>query len=85
MFYYILFVVAPDRPKIYAEYKNDVGGDRQENYPQVPENIIAIDEGTQTLTLVCRVIGGKIIVNIHYTLLKTNILNQLFILSKIIA
>lgn len=54
-------VVAPDRPKIYVENGNSVGGDRREDHQRGSRNLIVIDEGTPTVTLVCLVVGGKFV------------------------
>ncbi|XP_022178469.1 uncharacterized protein LOC111039313 [Myzus persicae] len=51
-------IVAPDRPTIYFEYGNSIGGDRPENYQHNSGNVIVVDEGSPTVTLVCRVVGG---------------------------
>ncbi|XP_029341821.1 uncharacterized protein LOC100167149 isoform X2 [Acyrthosiphon pisum] len=51
-------IVAPERPTIYFEYGNSIGGDRPENYQQNSGNVIVVDEGSLTVTLVCRVVGG---------------------------
>lgn len=54
-----LITVAPDRPKIYFQDGNVFGRERQENYQQVSGNMIVVDEGSETITLICRVVGGK--------------------------
>lgn len=54
-----LITVAPDRPKIYFQDGNVIGRERQENYQQVSGNMIVVDEGSETITLICRVVGGK--------------------------
>jgi len=60
MFNYVLCItVAPERPTIYFEYGNSIGADRPENYQQNSGNVIVVDEGSPTVTLVCRVVGGK--------------------------
>lgn len=54
-----LITVAPDRPKIYFQDGNAIGRERQENYQQVSGNMIVVDEGSEAITLICRVVGGK--------------------------
>ncbi|XP_025191738.1 uncharacterized protein LOC112591991 [Melanaphis sacchari] len=51
-------IIAPERPTIYFEYGNSIGGDRPENYRQNSGNVIVVDEASPTVTLVCRVVGG---------------------------
>lgn len=58
-FMFFFFAVAPDQPKIYFEYGNSIEKDHPENYQQDSGNLIVIDEGNLTITLICRVSGGN--------------------------
>lgn len=57
--YYLYFAVAPDRPIISYEHGNAGGADGPENYQQDMGITIVFDEGSPSVTLVCRVNGGK--------------------------
>lgn len=52
-------IVAPDKPTITLEHGHAIGRDLENSQLQEPGNMIVIDEGSPSVTLVCTVNGGK--------------------------